>query len=93
MLPLLLLILMDSAVARAHYEDAIDHMKVAVRQQKNVDSFYLLLGLSYFKMGNEKAGQRWLTKAMEMVEKGSLKRAYNHKLELLLSSTDGGASH
>lgn len=77
----------------AHYEDAIDHMKVAVRQQKNVDGFYFLLGLSYFKMGDEVAGQRWLGKAMETVEKGSLKRAYHHKLELLLSSTDGGASH
>jgi len=77
----------------AHYENAIDHLKAAVRQQKNVDSFYFLLGLSYFKMGNEKAGQRWLSKAMETVGKGSLKRAYNHKLELLLSSTDGGALH
>lgn len=77
----------------ARYKDAIDHLKVAVRQQKNVDSFYFLLGLSYFKMGDEKAGQRWLSKAMETVGKGSLKRAYHHKLELLLSSTDGGASH
>lgn len=78
------------AYAAGHYEDVVQHMKVAVRQQKNVDSFYFLLGLSYFKMGQEKAGQRWLSKAVDMVEKGSLKRAYNHKLELLLSSTDSG---
>lgn len=65
-------------------------MKVAVRRQKHIDSFYLLLGLSYFKMGDETAGERWLSKAMEMTDDESQKRAYHNKLELLLSASDAG---
>lgn len=68
------------------YEEAIDHMKVAVRYKKNVDSFYYLLGLSYFKAGDQKSGERWISRAAESVEKNELKEAYNSKLERLLSS-------
>ena len=68
------------------YEEAIDHMKFAVRYKKNVDSFYYLLGLSYFRIGDQKSGERWISRAAESVEKDGLKQAYNRKLERLLSS-------
>ena len=68
------------------YEQAIAHLKVAVRYKKEVDSFYYLLGLSYFKIGEHKAGERWIAKAAESVEEDGLKQAYNSKLERLLSA-------
>ena len=68
------------------YAEAVDHLKVAIRHQKADDGFYFLLGLSYFKLGDETAGQEWMNKAMETAEKASLRRAYGSKLDLLLSS-------
>ena len=69
-----------------NYGVAIDHLKVAIKHHQHVDSFYYLLGLSYYKQGDSRAAERWVRKAAEVVEKESLREAYNSKLELLLSA-------
>lgn len=68
------------------YEVAIDHLKVAIKHHKHVNSFYYLLGLSHYKQGDYRAAERWLRKAAEVVQKDSLREVYNSKLDLLLSA-------
>lgn len=70
------------------YETAIGHLKYSVRKEKNEDTFYFLMGLSYLQKGNESAARRWLEKAEQVAEDDGLKRNYHSKLERLLSSQE-----
>jgi Flp pilus assembly protein TadD len=65
------------------YETAIRHLKYSVRKQKNEDTFYALLGLSYLQEGNESSARRWLEMAERVAKDDSLKRDYHNKLEML----------
>ncbi len=65
------------------YETAIRHLKYSVRKQKNEDSFYALLGLSYLQEGNQSSARRWLEKAERVAKDDGLKRDYHHKIEML----------
>lgn len=68
------------------YETAIGHLKYSVRKEKNEDTFYFLLGLSYLQKGDESAARRWLKKAERVAEDDGLKRNYHSKLERLLKA-------
>ena len=67
------------------YDTAIGHLKYSVREKKNEDTFYFLMGLSYLQKGNESAARRWLEKAEQVAEDDGLQRNYHSKLEMLLS--------
>jgi Flp pilus assembly protein TadD len=68
------------------YEQAIDHLEFAVRKKKWEDSFYFLMGLSYLQLGDERSARRWLEKAEKIAQDDALKRNYQSKIDLLLSS-------
>ena len=64
-------------------QTAIPHLTYSVRKQKNEDTFYALLGLSYLHEGNESSARRWLEMAERVAKDDSLKRDYHNKLEML----------
>jgi Flp pilus assembly protein TadD len=71
------------------YETAIDHLKIAVRKNKNDDTFYFLMSLSYLKSGEPEAAQRWMKKAEEVAEMDDDKKKYHRKLDMLMSNDTG----
>lgn len=71
------------------YEVAIGHLKVAVRKNKNDDTFYFLMSLSYLNSGEKKAAQRWMKKAEEVAEMDADKQRYHRKLDLLMRDSTG----
>jgi Flp pilus assembly protein TadD len=68
------------------YETAIDHLEYAVRKKDWEDSFYFLMGLSYLQLGEERQARKWLEKAEAVADTEALKRNYQSKMDLLLSS-------
>ncbi len=68
------------------YPTAIDNLEFAVRKKEWEDSFYFLMGLSYLQLGDEQAARRWLEKAESVADGDALKRNYQSKIDLLLSS-------
>jgi Flp pilus assembly protein TadD len=78
--------LAQQAFLARDYETAIGHLKFAIREKEWEDNFYLLLGLSYMQLGDEKKARRWLLKAEEVADSDVLKTRYRNKLELLLST-------
>jgi tetratricopeptide (TPR) repeat protein len=71
------------------YETAIDHLKVAVSKNKNDDTFYFLMSLSYLNSGETEAAQRWMKKAEDVAEMDADKQRYHRKLDLLMSDNAG----
>jgi tetratricopeptide (TPR) repeat protein len=71
------------------YKTAIDHLKVAIRKNKNDDTFYFLISLSYFHNGEKEAAQRWMKKAEDVAETNADKKRYHRKLDLLMSNDTG----
>ena len=76
------------AYAAEDYNAAISHLKYAIREKKNEDEFYFLLGLCYLQKGDEKTAQRWLARAKEVAATDALKNRYSSKLEKLLSDME-----
>ena len=76
------------AYAAEDYGTAIGHLKYAIREKKNEDEFYFLLGMCYLKKGDEQAAKRWLARAEEVAATDTLKNRYSSKLELLLSEME-----
>lgn len=79
-------LLARKAFAAKDYKAAIRHLKYSVRKQKNEDTFYALLGLSYLQQGKESSARRWLAKAEQIARDEDLKRDYHNKLERLLDA-------
>lgn len=71
------------------YETAIDHLKFAIRKNKNDDSFYFLMSVSYLNSGNKEAAERWMKKAEKVAELDVDKQRYHRKLDMLMSSGTG----
>ncbi len=71
------------------YETAIDHLKFAIRKNKNDDTFYFLMSLSYLNIGEKEAAQRWIKKAEEVADKDADKKRYHSKLDMLMSQDAG----
>ena len=70
------------------YDTAIDHLKQAIRREKNEDEFYFLLGLSYLMIGDEDEARRWMTKAESVAATDPAKQRYSTKIETLLSASE-----
>jgi len=71
------------------YETAIHHLKVAVRKNKNDDTFYFLMSLSYLNNGQKEAAERWMKKAEQVAELDADKKKYHRKLEMLMRNGKG----
>jgi len=71
------------------YETAIDHLKFAVRKNRNDDNFYFLMSLSYFNSGEKETAERWMKKAEEVAEMDDYKKKYHRKLDMLMSNGTG----
>lgn len=69
------------------YDDAINHLKYAIRKRELEDQFYFLLGLCYLQKGNSAAARRWLDRAEEIAATDALKRNYSNKIDMLLSDS------
>jgi oligoendopeptidase F len=72
------------------YDTAIEHLKVAIRKDKNEDQFYFLLGLSHLMAGDEKAARRWSAKAQKVAETDEQKSRYSTKIETLIAASRNG---
>jgi len=68
------------------YDTAISNLEDAIHRKEWEDSFYFLLGLSYLQKGDEKQARKWLNKAEEVAQSDALKRNYQSKIDLLLST-------
>jgi Flp pilus assembly protein TadD len=76
------------AFLEKNYDTAIDHLKYAIRKNKNEDQFYFLLGMSYLQKGDEKKARHWLGRAEEVAATDAVKRRYASKMDLLLSASN-----
>jgi Flp pilus assembly protein TadD len=79
-----------TAFEEGEYTAAIDHLKFAIRKNKNDDSFYFLMSLSYLNSGDRESAQRWMRKAEEVAEMDADKKKYHNKIDLLMSSGRDG---
>jgi Flp pilus assembly protein TadD len=75
-----------TAFDNGDYETAIDHLKYAVRKNKNEDNFYFLMSISYLNSGETEAAQRWMKKAEEVAEMDADRKRYHNKLDMLMSN-------
>ena len=78
--------LAENAFVAEDYETAIKHLKYSLRKEKNEDTFYFLLGLSYLQVGNEAAARKSLEKAELTARDVGLKNNYHTKMENLLGT-------
>ncbi len=69
------------------YEAAIKHLKVAIREHKNDDEFYFLLGQCYLMSGDEKEARRWTVKAEEVAATDEARKRYSTKIETLMAAS------
>jgi len=70
------------------YDTAINHLKYAIRKNRNEDQFYFLLGMSYLQKGNERKARHWLGRAKAVAASDAVKRRYSSKMDLLFSASD-----
>jgi len=66
------------------YETAIHELKYAISKNRNEDTFYFLLSLSYLNSGDKDTAQQWMKKAEEVASMGPDKQRYRSKLDLLM---------
>jgi len=70
------------------YQTAIKHLKVAIREHKNDDEFYFLLGRCYFMSGDEKEARKWTIKAEEVAATDEARKRYSTKIETLRAASE-----
>jgi tetratricopeptide (TPR) repeat protein len=69
------------------YDFAIDHLKYAIREQRDEDRFLFLLGLVYMEKGDAKRSLRYLTRAENVAKSEARKAVYSSKIRRLQSSS------
>jgi len=77
-------------LARAAFDDgdystAINHLKIAIRKNRNDDNFYFLMSLSYLNSGEKEEARNWMEKAEKVAEMDADKKRYQNKIDLLMS--------
>ncbi len=77
------------AYSAQRYEEAIGHLKYAIRKRPKEDQFYFLLGLTYLEKGDAQTARSWLARAQEVAATDALKRKYSSKIDILLRRGDG----
>lgn len=66
------------------YNEAVSHLKYAIRKRPKEDEFCFLLGLTYLRKGDESAARHWLDRAKELAATDAVKRRYSSKIDTLL---------
>ena len=74
------------AYAAKRYDEAIPHLKFAVRERPKEDRFCSLLSLCYLAKGDLTAARRWLVQARDVAGTVALKRTYAAELAALPAS-------
>ena len=69
------------------YDTAIEHLKYAIRKQKDEDEYYFLLGMCYLMTGDEEKARRWTAKAERMAATDEKKRRYSSEFEALMAAS------
>lgn len=69
------------------YDTAIEHLKYAIRKQKDEDEYYFLLGMCYLMTGDEEKARRWAAKAEKMAATDEKKRRYSSEFEALMAAS------
>ena len=85
--PYLRFSLAEEAYDNGEYDTAIEHLKHAIRRDRDEDKFFFLLGLSYLMKGAEKAARRWTSKAERMAETDEVKSRYSTEFEALIAAS------
>ena len=73
-----------------HAEDyglAIDHLKYAMRKQREEDRFCALLGMVYLQMGDEEKSRHWMARAEKYADTDRMKSIYSSKIDRLMSAS------
>ncbi len=70
------------------YDTAIEHLKHAIRKQKDEDEYYFLLGMCHLMKGDEEKARRWLAKAEKEAATDEQKSRYSTKIEALMEHQD-----
>jgi len=78
-----------AAFSAQQYDDAIQHLKYAIRRRRTEDRFYLLLALTYLRKGEERAARRCMSEAAK-VAAVDVKHQYSQKLEALQKKSGPG---
>jgi Flp pilus assembly protein TadD len=69
------------------YDDAIEHLKYAIRKLKDEARFCFLLGRVYLKMGDQEKARKWISKARNLATDEELKKAYSAEIDRLESAS------
>ena len=77
--------------AARNFDQAIGHLRFAIRKRPREDQFYFLMSLSYLGKGDKGAAQRFLAQAKAVAATDALRRRYSSKIDTLLRS--GQNSH
>ena len=76
------------AFENREYDTAIEHLKHAIRKQKDEDEYYFLLGMCHLMKGDEEKARRWLAKAEKEAATDEQKSRYSTKIESLMEHQD-----
>jgi Flp pilus assembly protein TadD len=77
------------ALARAAFDDgdydaAIDHLRQAIRMEKDKGEYYVLLGMCYVMKGDPAKGRRLMAKAEKVAETDEERQYFSDKIRALL---------
>ncbi len=72
-------------VIAGDYDSARSHLRYAIRNRKDEDRFYFLMGLSYALSGDQDSAKKWMDKAAQLAGQQGDSQRYHHKLELLMN--------
>jgi Flp pilus assembly protein TadD len=66
------------------YDTAIDHLKAAIRKEREEDEYYFLLALCYLMKGDVEKARRWTDKAVRVADTDEKKHRYSSEMDALL---------
>ncbi|MGA7617626.1 MAG: tetratricopeptide repeat protein [Thermoanaerobaculia bacterium] len=72
------------AYVEGEYDQAIRHLRFAIRKHPREDRFDFMMALCYFQKGDVTTAQRWMTRAEEVAATPNLKIHYSSKIDLLM---------
>jgi len=73
------------------YDQAIGHLKYAIRRGREDDRFDALLALVYLRMGDEEKSRRWMARAEKLAKTDELRSVYSSKIDRLISASKRGS--
>jgi len=81
--------LATEAFTAGNYRAAIDHLRFAIDDRPHEDLFYSLMSMSHLMLGDRRAAEDWMKKAVEVADEDASKRRYEHKLGVLMRQDSG----